>query len=51
MASYCNDSADKVVSGELIASLECKSIGCFHNTQSATKLTIYIQTYKLQNIA
>lgn len=34
IASYCNDSTDKVVSGELIASLECKIVGCFHNTQS-----------------
>lgn len=37
MASYCNDSIDNVVSGELIASLECKIVGCFHNTQSKIK--------------
>lgn len=34
MASYCKDSIDRVVNGELIASLECKRVGCFHNTQS-----------------
>lgn len=34
MASYCNDSRDNVVNGELIASLEYKIVGCFHKTQS-----------------
>lgn len=34
MASYCSDSSDKVVNGELIASLEYKIVGCFHKTQS-----------------
>lgn len=37
IASYCNGSADNVVSGELIASLECKRVGCFHSTQSKHK--------------
>jgi len=40
MASYCNDSIDKVVNGVLIASLECKRVGCFHNTQSVRNYTL-----------
>lgn len=50
MASYCNASTDKVVSGEVIASLECKRDGCFHNTQSEKYSQVVLTFRKQMNL-
>jgi len=42
IASYCNESIDRVVNGVLIASLECNRVGCFHNTQSEINYILFM---------
>lgn len=44
IASYCNDSIDRVVNGVLIASLECNRVGCFHSTQSERNYIFLMMT-------
>lgn len=50
IASYCNDSIDRVVNGVLIASLECNKVGCFHNTQSERNYVLLMMTFVAEKV-